>query len=311
MFVETCYSLCIMAPRNPNKSRRDKPNDSLANQVGGWLGGAARGVQSWSESQARTFTNPYINAAGRAVGKNPNLPVSGAKEAITNTAWGVVDVASGPIGRAAGKGVTAVGRVVQSGRVVNPVAAARNITSGQRVVVHGSPQSGLSVLKPSTGSKTLPNQNVLFSWNPRRANMSNEIHMKAVRYANKADDAGSIYVAKVPKKVTIPHPKRSVRDSKNMLVTGGEGKVVAEIPLSKPYSQIGQAERRDIYRNVQAELRKAGVQPRGVPQVVDKTLDKVDDALLRAQYKTKKVKQKFMTQAQKDAAAAARRKRIR
>ena len=141
--------------------------------------------------------------------------------------------------------------------------------------------------------------------------MSNEIHMKAVRYANKADDPGSIYVAKVPKKVTIPHPKRSVRDSKNMLVTGGEGKVVAEIPLSKPYSQIGQAERRDIYRNVQAELRKAGVQPRGVPQVVDKTLTKVDDALLRAQYKTKKVKQKFMTQAQKDAAAAARRKRIR
>ena len=98
-----------MAPRKPNKSRRDKPNDSLANQVGGWLGGAAKGVYNYSESQARTFTNPYINAAGRAIGKNPNLPVSGAKEAITNTAWGVVDVASGPIGRVAAKGVTAAG----------------------------------------------------------------------------------------------------------------------------------------------------------------------------------------------------------
>jgi hypothetical protein len=98
-----------MAPRKPNKSRRDKPNDSLANQVGGWLGGAAKGVYNYSESQARTFTNPYINAAGRVIGKNPNLPVSGAKEAITNTAWGVVDVASGPIGRVAAKGVTAAG----------------------------------------------------------------------------------------------------------------------------------------------------------------------------------------------------------
>lgn len=280
-----------MAPRKPNKSQRSKPNKNL----GDVLGGAAKVVGRAAAQNPLVAQNVRY---GKAVLAGPTAL---AKTAATDLAFGAAGAGVGRVAQAA----------VRVGRVVNPVAAVRNITSGQRVVVHGSPQSGLSVLKPSTGSKTLPDKNVLFSWNPRRANMSNEIHMKAVRYANKADDAGSIYVAKVPKKATGPHPKTSVRDSKNMLVTEGRGKVVAEIPLSKPYSEIGQAERRDIYQKVQAELRKAGVQPRGVPQVVNKTLDKVDDALLRAQYKTKNVKQKFMTQAQKDAAAAARRKRIR
>jgi hypothetical protein len=104
-------------------ARRPKnPINDIVNSAGGWLGGVAKGVYNYSDSQARTFTNPYINVAGRAVGKNPNLPVSGAKEAITNTAWGVVDVASGPIGRVAAKGVTAAGRAVAKTGVVRKAA---------------------------------------------------------------------------------------------------------------------------------------------------------------------------------------------
>ncbi len=93
-------------------------DDDIASRVGGWLGGAAKSVQSWSESQARTFTNPYINAAGRAIGKNLNLPVSGAKEAITNTAFAAVDVASGPIGRVAAKGVAQVAKAANANFVI-------------------------------------------------------------------------------------------------------------------------------------------------------------------------------------------------
>ena len=115
--------------------------------VGGFVG-AAKGVGDWSQSQARTFTNPYVNAAGRAIGKNPNLPVSGAKEAITNTAFGVVDVASGPIGRVAVKGArAAAGAVAKTGvpaRVVNKVTK-------QQILVHGSPTQGLTVINPTRG----------------------------------------------------------------------------------------------------------------------------------------------------------------
>ena len=150
-------------PPRPNKDRQLKsarnklragersakaPSKNIGDQVGGWLGGAAKGVYNYSESQARTFTNPYINAAGRAIGKNPNLPVSGAKEAITNTAWGVVDVASGPIGRAAGKGVTAVGRAVAKTGV--PARVVNKLTK-QEVLLHGRKTAGYPEIKPMGG----------------------------------------------------------------------------------------------------------------------------------------------------------------
>ena len=105
-------------------------DDNIASQVGGWLGGAAKSVYNYSESQARTFTNPYINAAGRALGKNPNLPVSGAREAMTNTAFAALDVASGPIGRVAAKGVTVAGRAMA--KTVVPKIATKIVPSQKR-----------------------------------------------------------------------------------------------------------------------------------------------------------------------------------
>jgi hypothetical protein len=129
-----------MAPRKPKNPIKD---------VGNWLGGAAKGVQSWSESQARTFTNPYINVAGRALGKNPNLPTSGVREAVSNTAFAAVDVAAPVIGRAAGKAVTAVGRTVANtgvpARVVNKV-------TGQTVIIHGTNVRGLK----AAGQQLMP-----------------------------------------------------------------------------------------------------------------------------------------------------------
>jgi hypothetical protein len=115
VFVETCYSLCIMAPRNPNKSRRDKPNDSLANQVGGWLGGAAKVV-------------------GRAAAQNPivaqNIKYFNAVKAgptqVAKTA--AIDLAAGAAGAGAAK--VAVKAVANVRAKVNPfyetVRAARS-----------------------------------------------------------------------------------------------------------------------------------------------------------------------------------------
>jgi len=275
-------------------ARRPKnPINDIINTTSAWLGGnrgtmpsqtrkgidAIKGVGKVLDSATGGFGQAVVSDAQ----SGSNTPSALYKTAAVNLAAAATGVGAARV----------AGKAVQSGRVVNPVAAARNTISGQRVVLHGSPQSGLSTLRPTTGSKTLPDQNVLFSWNPRRANMSNEIHLKAVRYANKQENPGSIYVVKVPKKATGPHPKRTVTDSKNMLVTRGEGKIVAEVPMKKQFSELSQVERKQIASQVQTELRKAGVQPRGMPRVLDQALTKVDDALWKAEFKTKQTVKKI------------------
>lgn len=111
------------AGRKSGTNVQKNPILELGETAGGWLGGAARGVVEgvvgWSNSQARTFTNPYINAAGRAIGKNPNLPVSGKGEAISNTAWAAVDIVAPTAGRVVAKGV---------GKVINNPAVRRAIS---------------------------------------------------------------------------------------------------------------------------------------------------------------------------------------
>lgn len=293
------------APKNPI-------ND-IVDTVGAWLGGnrgtinpQVQRVQRDLGTVAQTIDTFGTGGVGQAlVSDAQRMAATGSSTPSALYKTAAVNLAAGATGYGA---ANVVGKAIQSGRVVNPAAAARNLVSGQRVVVHGSPKSSLTVLKPSTGSKTLPSDNVLFSWNPRKANMSNEIHRNAAYYANKAEDAGSIYVAKVPKRATTRHPKQTVRNSKKMLITRGEGQIVSEVPLRKPFQELSPAERKTVAKNVQAELRKAGVQPRGVPKAVDAALAKVDDVLWKAEYKLKKT---LMTQAQKDRAAAARRARAR
>jgi hypothetical protein len=219
--------------RAGERSTKAPASKNIVDQVGGWLGGAAKGVYNYSDSQARTFTNPYINAAGRAIGKNPNLPVSGAKEAITNTAWGVVDVASGPIGRAAGKGVTAVGRAVQSGRVVNPVAAARNLVKGEKVVVHGTSAkikgSELVPKSGSRGSETI-GKPVVFAHNPRAVGASKSLHNESITYANKNAEYGNYGQI-----VIGSAKKKDLKHLSNVLNTSGPDSVVPNNPITRKY----------------------------------------------------------------------------
>lgn len=69
------------------------------------LADAAKGVvnvvKSDLESQAATFTNPWINLAGKAIGKNPNLRESSPKEAAINTATAIASIATGGMAKSA------------------------------------------------------------------------------------------------------------------------------------------------------------------------------------------------------------------
>lgn len=168
-----------------------------------WIGNQIYGA---SESMAATFTNPAINMIGRAFGKNPNLRQAGPMEAATNTGWALLDVATAGQSRAAKTGMEAAlsaymkpsrtsqmvtgatqaltrpGTVRPSVRaamtddVAHYTNRALNALTGQRVIVHSSPTSGIARLEPRFGSGALPERRVLFGWD------ADQMRSPAARY---------------------------------------------------------------------------------------------------------------------------------
>jgi len=63
--------------------------------------GAYNALTSYGESLNATFINPYINLAGKAIGKNPNLRTSGLIESATNTADVAATILTGGVSKAA------------------------------------------------------------------------------------------------------------------------------------------------------------------------------------------------------------------
>jgi hypothetical protein len=176
--------------------------------------------------------------------------------------------------------------------VVNPVAAVRNLVRGEKVVVHGSPLTRLSEIQPSFSGYTrgapnrqLPEQNVMFGWDPRKRGMAESITRSARSYASKEAGEGvapgSIYVARIQKS-EITTPTELMK--RGMVISRGSGKVVSEIPVAgKTAPQLD--------AQLKQSLRLAGAPAK---PLVSRTAAAVE--------KTKtKVRQTFMTRAQKDA----------
>ena len=136
------------APKNPI-------ND-IINTVGGWLGGRGPG------------TNPQVQAAmqaTRAIARTADTATGGFGQALlsdaqrmamtgSSTPSALYKTAAVNLGAAAaGVGAAKVaGKVVQSGRVVNPVAAAKNKLTGREVWIHASSEQGLGRILPRTST---------------------------------------------------------------------------------------------------------------------------------------------------------------
>lgn len=171
--------------------------------------------------------------------------------------------ATAGVGRGAAAGV----RAVQTGRVVNPVAAASNVVRGQKVIVHGSRTKGIQQLLPNAGSRALPDEKVLFGFDPRK-NQTWVITRQANSYATQqASSKGSIYVAKVPKRGTKILKDTDHKLAKNtkfesvVRVSKKPGKVVKEIPSYDMNANTGD-EFLEANRALQRALNRAGVVPR-------------------------------------------------
>jgi len=288
-----------MAPRKKN------PLDDVAKTVGNWLGGAARAYaditdRSRDVQPGRAARVQAALDATRAIGKVADAATGGFGSAVVSDARRMAKTGSSTpsalyktaaVNLAAGVGGAKAAQV--AGRAVAATgipARAVNKLTGQKVIVHASPQTGLRQIDPRLGSNQLPEQNVVFGFDPRKTGAQQQITRSVGKYVSKksGQPAGSVYVAKFKKSDIVTPPKLI---SSGQVVSKSSAKVVQEIPVAgKTFAQVD--------AELQRQLRRAGAAAkpdvsRGAA-VVSKT--------------TTKIRQTFMTQAQKD---AARRKRIR
>ena len=232
MFVETCYSLCIMAPRNPNKSRRDKPNDSLANQVGGWLGGAAKVVGRAAAQNPLVAQNIRY---GKAVAAGPTQ--------LAKTA--AIDLAAGAVGAGVGK---AAGKVLP--KVLRSVLPAE-VGVHHSVAMKGQPFTGAIRGSKAGRSLTAMDQQAgqSYFWSTKgkggAAKAANEVKFQTEEIANKYvdfPDASTAvgYVTRVPRGIAKADP--NLLGSIARQVAGGTQKVVKSIPgTGNPYGAVAKS----------------------------------------------------------------------
>jgi hypothetical protein len=159
-----------MAPRKPNKSRRDKPSDSLANQVGGWLGGAAKVVGRAAAQNPLVAQNVKY---GRAVMAGPTQ--------VAKTA--AIDLAAGAAGAAGAKAAQVAAKTAAS---VKAVRQANKLDWDPKPFVEGvrTPDRASFYWKPETDVVNPMNPDVSYSVAVRPANP------KAARSALRSTDKG-------------------------------------------------------------------------------------------------------------------------
>jgi hypothetical protein len=274
-----------MAPRKQN------PIQDIADTVSAWLGGNRGTVNPQVQrvtrdlgTVAKTIDTYGTGGLGQAALRDVknfqqggSLPTNLAKTAAVNAAAAAVGAAAAKV---AGKAVAATGI---------PARVANKVT-GRKVVVHASPVTGLKNIEPRLGSNQLPEQSVVFGWDPRRAGMDIQITRSAGRYVSKdsGQPAGSIYLAAMKKGDIVTPPQLS---SSGQVVSRSSAKVVKEIPVSgKTFAEVDAELRR--------QLRRAGSPVRADATPVRSAVAKTGNT----------VKGLFQTKAQK---TAARRRNVR
>jgi hypothetical protein len=248
-------------------------------------------------SLTNDYLNPYANTTKQLLGMAAGN--EGAQEKFAKSLAKDVAITGAAVG--VGKGIVkgaqmasqSVKQGIKAGTYVNPSAAIRNIKEGNKIVIHSSPRTELPVLEPHFGSMAMPNERVLFSWNPRvgrRMDRGNTvIDRNIINYTNprapkggvrpEGEKPGSVYVAKVPLDLTGPvRPSggKPVAYQNRMVVTKGQGEIIKEIP-APDLSDSSAARNYFNFRDELArELRKAGVRPKGIPTAQPSLISRFD-----------------------------------
>jgi len=231
--------------------------------VGAWLGGNRGTVQS----------------------RMPSVGASSDTEAKADAGGGQMEQVRAELGLGAyAFGVGAAGALaegvvaVRSGRVVNPVAAARNAARGERVVVSGTPRKikGAS-LNPKLGEEL--DTAVVYSWNPRGpyskewlAQNSDAFSRGAGQgFPNTHNAQRNVVVGTVKKSSTFPH--HGGMESEAFISTTP---INIKAVVKAPVDPLSDAANQKFAKQLEREIRKAGSSLRGTPLA-----DRLDTPALR------------------------------
>ena len=238
-------------------------------------------------SMTNDYLNPYANTTKQLLGTVAGNPGAESRFAKSLAKDAAITAAAAGVGYVAGKGINKATQIIQSGieegKYVNPSAMIDNFVKGNKIIVHGSTERGMTELLPHSGSIAMPKDKVLFGWNPRAENAGGWIDRNALNYTNPKDpvflgrrritgeEPGSVYIASTPKKNTGPvRTSEKLKNQQRMVVSTSPGKVIKEIPA--PSTKIfetyipGSAMDYTNFRDKLArELRKAGVLPTKFP----------------------------------------------
>lgn len=248
------------------------PINDIVDTVGGWLGGRGPG------------TNPQVQAAmdaTRAVGKVVDTATGGFGQALisdaqrmaqsgSSTPSALYKTAAVNLGAAAA-GVGAakvVGKVAQSGRVANPVAAALNAIKGERVVVSGTPNKIKGSLLNPKISDDVPDTPVVYSWNPRGPYAQTVLPNKAASFSRGAGQGFSnphnaqrnVVVGTVKKSSTTPH--FGGMESEALISTTP---IKIKKIIKAPVSNMSDAAQRKYVDELRKAVAKSGSSLRGQP----------------------------------------------
>jgi hypothetical protein len=199
--------------------------------------------------QADLVTGGY----GRAAMAGPSEL---AKQAAINLAVGGAGYGVGRAAQAA----------LMSGRVVNPVAAVRNLVKGERVIVHGTAEKLRGNVLKGVAGEVDDDTRVVFGWNPSKPQSRLFVPARARSFAT-----GTIYgrpdlqsaqrnvvVARVKKADTYPHHGGLENEA---TITAGDARIVSVVkapPVGAPQSAL------DAYsKQLAREVAKAGSRLRG------------------------------------------------
>ena len=147
-----------------------------------------------------------------------------------------------------------------------------------KTVVHGSPERGLKYIDPQYGSRAMPNDKVVFSWNPKafgtpggknpyeRADaiidsaadyvVPKDPDLDVDDYFLDSNDLGSYYVGKMKRGSIVKPPESAVNKPFAELMTVGTKpiKVTAEVPADLRFSTGG-----DLVKDLNKGLKRGGI----------------------------------------------------
>jgi hypothetical protein len=157
-----------------------------------------------------------------------------------------------------------------SGRVVNPVAAARNLIKGEQVIVHGTAKKITGSMLKGVAGEVDDTTKVVFGWNPRQPFSKDFVPQRARSFATgtaygKPDLQNSqrnVVIARVKKSDTFAHQGGLENEA---VITAGNARISSVIKAPPP--NASRAEIAAYSKSLANEVRKAGSRLRGADRL--------------------------------------------